>query len=51
MIAEAIYTYEPRVILEITVTEEEKNGTTLVINISYFIHATNEKRGIYFPLY
>src|SRR5690606_26101240 len=54
MIAEAIYTYEPRVeVLEITVTEEEKNGTTLVINISYFIHATNREESMVYtlPLY
>lgn len=54
MIAAAIYTYEPRVeVLEITVTEEEKNGTTLVINISYFIHATNREESMVYtlPLY
>lgn len=54
MIAEVIYTYEPRVeVLEITVTEEEKSATILVIYISYLIYATNSEESMVYtlPLY
>ncbi len=51
-IREALLIWEPRIeVLKVTVTSDENEKNTLIINIEYMVKASNTKSNLVYPFY